>query len=398
MLVGMARETVLLETDKLKLRNLFLFCGRCHRSLFVTFDTLDLSVFTAKRIARHFVSKFLDLPARLAVASEALAATLEFRREVLPVLVFMAREAILLQARELKEAKTLRLNSGCLFVTIQTLNLEVFSAKSITRLLVIEILNLPAGFCVALKTLAAALKLLVQILTMLIGVTCETLGRLQIFPFVENRFLRLRPTVAIEAFQFKVLTFELVAAIFFVIKFEICFPLFQTVASAAILLRIFAGEEMDVVLLMAAHARGLLAQKAHVRFSQIFFDSFGLVTLYAIDLGVFALENVASFRMVVGFDIDLRRIVVSTFVLRVTFNARLLGETVKARFCIDKFFDLFVASHAQSLIDTLAGIMTLQTISSLEVLMPLDQRSRGEHPIHDAFTRVSTANRGRRKK
>lgn len=44
--------------------------------------------------------------------------------------------------------------------------------------------------------------------------------------------------------------------------------------------------------------------------------------------------------------------------IRVTFNTRFRGEAVIALFCFDKALDVLVAIKTETLIDSLAGIVT----------------------------------------
>jgi hypothetical protein len=356
----------------------------CRWRLFVTFKTFNLSVFASQGVARELVIEIRNLPAAFTVASQTLT-VLEFLRQIFSVLVFVARKAILLQTRELKEAESLFLNGRRLLMALEAFQLKVFSSQRIAGLFVIKFWNLPIRFGVALKALTPALKLMAKILRVLIGVAGQALRLLEVRPLVMNGLLRLRSSMAIEALELKMLSLQLITRVLLVFEFNIKLPLLESVAGIAILLRIFAGEEMHVVFFVATDARRLFAQKTRVSFSKIFVRSFRLMALHTVDLRVLAFQNVAGLCVVERFEIKFRRIVSPTFVLGMTLDASLLREPVKSFFYFDKLRDVFVAAQTKSFVDTFPRVVALQAVIALKILMPSHQRSRRKHTIHDAF-------------
>lgn len=158
----------MLEANKFEVPESLLLNGWL---LFVTLNTLDLSVLAAQVVAGHTVIEVLNFPRDFVVTGETFS-VLELLREIFAVLIFMARQAVLLESCEFEVTHRLLRNRGCLLVTLKTLYFHVFSAKWVASDLVLKLRDLPLFLIrvVARETLAV-LELRRDVSSVLILVT-----------------------------------------------------------------------------------------------------------------------------------------------------------------------------------------------------------------------------------
>lgn len=140
-----------------------------------------------------------------------------------------------------------------LLVTFRALEVSVFAVERITRHLMVKFFDFPMRLIMALSAIAVS-KFGRQSGLMKILVTDEALALQEIRPLVFERVFFLVDQVTVIARQLLMFALELETSVGVVIKFEFSLPILHPVTDVAVRFRVFAYEEVGIILAMAAFA------------------------------------------------------------------------------------------------------------------------------------------------